>query len=769
MHSFINLLRNNKLFAVITILGFSVSLSFVLLLASFTYSQLTLDNFQTNSDNVFLVANEQNINSGYFLNRYLSERFPEIDRSCAYQFYGNHSYENNGSKYNAITALADTSFFDIFSFEVSMSQVSDWKIARDKALISHSFAYTVFGSEDPIGQILIMENGTPINICGVFSDFKNTIFNHPDIILRGELCQDLNPSNNERMTNATSSLTFIMIHNKSEIISKHDEILVFLKEICWAYNSTFQDVKIIPFDDIYFLKEGAFDWTGSVRFGDQSLVKLLLFMCIGLLVFAVFNYINMSVALFGLKAKALAISRLLGVTKVTIFIDSIKESTLLCFLSSILAIIFAEVLSPFASTLLASPFSVFGVVTTKSVLLFVLFVIIVGIIAGVTPSVFSSRITPISVVRGTFKAKMKTTYSKLIIFLQLTATSILIFIAIIMGEQVKAMISAPLHYNTQDILDVKSRYGSSMQLSHLFDRLRQEFFVENVGCGMGTPLSGTNNLTIQLENGSWISFQQIIGDNDYFTILGLLEKQDNQCPGAYWLNEYALKEIGLDDSAESFYSVGGEIEIGGIYFDFKISPLLKKQSPALIYNFRENEEFFPRNILIKTYGDHKDAFHRIEHIISEEYPGMAFDAEYLDEEIADSFSHESRLVRIVLIFTIIILLVSALGLFAVSHFNIKQQYLDVAIKSFLGEYKQTILKELIIPYIKISLISAIVAIPLGKVVINQWMSTFPYQISVHWWYIIVPICFAISITIISVIFQTLTAIKIHPTELINNE
>ena len=131
---------------------------------------------------------------------------------------------------------------------------------------------------------------------------------------------------------------------------------------------------------------------------------------------------------------------------------------------------------------------------------------------------------------------------------------------------------------------VDNAFGQTGQIRPLLDRLRTEPCVEEVGQGDGIPLGGTNNWTMEMPDGHWVSFQQIQGDDKYFDILGLKIKQDNH-QRAYWLNEYAFKQIGIEETATEFQTAqAGTRQIGGIYYDFKIRPLEADQSAAMIFN-----------------------------------------------------------------------------------------------------------------------------------------------------------------------------------------
>ena len=196
-------------------------------------------------------------------------------------------------------------------------------------------------------------------------------------------------------------------------------------------------------------------------------------------------------------------------------------------------------------------------------------------------------------------------------------------------------------------------------------------FVESVGFGEGTPLYGTNNYT-QYYQGGLLGFQLIRGDAEYFDILGLRLKSDNNLAdkSAWYWNEYAFKEAGLPETATECTFGNEKVgyytdPIAGVYYDFKIRPLLYDQSAALIYRYDVYPgNRTPWNILIKITGDHAAAFDRIAGVYSRLHPDGAFDASFIEDQIADTFSKYTQLQKIIIIFTVIAIFVSSLGLFA---------------------------------------------------------------------------------------------------------
>ena len=493
-------------------------------------------------------------------------------------------------------------------------------------------------------------------------------------------------------------------------------------------------------------------------------------MCLLLLAFAVLNYINMTTALAGFRAKEMATRRLVGADKRGIFLKVMTESTVICGISMLLAILLAEALSPSVSRMLEYPVSVFKAITPGNVALVLGFIIVLGVIAGIVPALLIQQAQPIEIVRGTLRMKTKTVYSKVIIILQNVVTVVMLVSAFTMWLQIRHMVSADLGYNTKDILVVNNEFDQTAGLRPLLDRLRAESSVEEVGLGNGIPLEGTNNVTMEVENGNWVSFQQIQGDDAYFRILGLKVKQDNH-QRSWWLNEYAFKQIGIDESVTEYVSEGnGSIPIGGVYYDFKVRPLESAQSAAMIYNWGESsDDNYPWVLLVKTTGDHGSARERVESIVAEVFPDRLFEAEYIEDIIEKGFADESRVLKIVLIFTLLSILVSALGLFAMSSYYMQQEIRIVSVKKVFGADYEGVLRQLILSFMKMVGIAFVIGVPVAWFIMNRWLSGYGHRITLHWWIFVLAGLVVAFIAAISVLYQSVKTAKTNPAEALKKE
>ena len=774
MKSFWNFLRKNKLYAAVNLVGLTVSMAFVLLLAVYIQRQLTTDSFQQNADRIYVVANEDNVTMGYWLDKHLKNNFPEIEKGCCVANIASAAAFNiDGERVYGSTMAADSTFFEMFSYDLVEGNKADWRVSQDRCMVSREFANAHFGDRDPLGQIISFnyEGSFQLTVCGVYEDFGNSILKAPDVLIRGDLMPLINTSHDEYMSNAGGGICFVMAYPGADLQARHSDILDWCEENFWVYKSQYDKVRIIPLRDMYFLNEGIRYGSDTIQFGNRSFVNLLLAMCILLLAFAVLNYINMTTALTGFRAKEMATRRLIGANKRSIFFKVISESTLICGISMLLAILLAEALAPTASRILEYQVSVFKAVTPVNILLVLGFILVLGILAGIVPALLIQKAQPIEIVRGTLRLKTKTVYSKVIIVVQNVVAVVMLVSALTIGLQIRHMVSADLGYNTKDILVVDNAFGQAGQIRPLLDKWREEPCVEEVGQGDGIPLGGTNNWTMEMPDGHWVSFQQIQGDDKYFDILGLKVKQDNHQPNKWWLNEYAFKQIGIEETATEFQTAqNGTRSIGGIYYDFKIRPLEQDQSAAMIYNRGENpNDDYPWVLLVKTTGDQATAKKRVEAIAAEVFPGRLFEAQYIEEMIEDGFADESRVLNIVLIFTLLSILVSALGLFAMSSYYMQQEIRSVSVKKVFGADYSGVLKELVLSFMKMVGIAFVIGVPIAWFIMNRWLSGYGHRINLYWWILVVAGLIVALIAIASVLYQSIKTARTNPAEALKKE
>ncbi len=778
--SFFNFLGRNKLYAAINIFGLSVSLMFVILIADYTLRQFTADNFHTKADRIRVIGTEDSINNGYYLQKYLRDRYPEIESTCAVSASGQSTdavqpVEIGQQKYSVSVLFADTTFFRLFDFPLLEGSREEALASRDNVVLSESFARKVFGSFNPLGQtIRFSDEGKSYVVSGVVKDIDRSVVPNMDIIMRAERLCDLNQANDEHMSNCGAATTFILVREGADLDAKIPDMLSYFKEMYWPYEGNLcHEVSLTPLREVYF---SARNDTYAFNRGSWSFVMILFGVGAVILAFAVMNYINLTVAQTGFRAKEMAARRLLGASRGEIVLKLILESTVMCLAALAVAFFLAEAFEPYASRLLESKIDVWGDITPAVGICYAVFILVLGVVAGIVPAMMVSRYKPIDIVRGSLRRRTKMLYSRVLITIQNVITIGLIATSLTIGLQIRHLIDAPLGYNTRDILDISTEtFSETQQVRRFCDELKALPCVEAVGMGCGTPLDRGNNNTIQRGPDKMVSFQIFLGDSTYFRLLGLELLRDNHADG-WALNQYALRELGIDEDTPNFKmgrDYSRNYDISGIYRDFQIGSALNAPSSAMLRNYGSAEAFLekrtPWNILVKTVGDKTEAYRAVKGVFERVTDGAVFSgAEYIEQEIEADYAEERRILRIIGIFTLIAILISALGLVAMSTYYIQQKEQEVAVRKVFGSTRSEILRRLTGSFMRLVGAAFVVACPVAWYLLDRWLEGYSVRIALSPWIFLAAGVFAAGVAFVAVFWQSSRAAAANPINAIKN-
>ncbi len=304
--------KRNKGYSAICLFGLAISLSFVILIADFTTKELSKDNFQTKADRIFVLGTEKHFGSAWKLENHLLSRYPEIEKICVCAGGENTKQPTlvQGNKYSASIFFVDSTFYELFDFQLVKGDKRTALSARNSAVISEEFAHKAFGDIDPMGMPLKISE-VEVIVTGIQKNITNSIFPNTDIMIRIDQLLFFNPyMADEHMSNAGMASIFILEKEGADITCKTDDMLEYFKTFFWTYmRGKWREVTLTPMHDIYF---SSFDARGIMLQGDRTLVLILLSVGILILLFAIINYINLTVAQSGFRAKEMATRRLLG-------------------------------------------------------------------------------------------------------------------------------------------------------------------------------------------------------------------------------------------------------------------------------------------------------------------------------------------------------------------------------------------------------------------------------------------------------------------------
>lgn len=785
--SFFNFLGRNKLYAAINIFGLSVSLMFVILIADYTLRQLTCDDYHAKADRIYVIGNEECITSGYYLQKYLRDRYPEIESTCAVAVSGQSTdamqpVEAGQGKYSATILFADTTFFRIFDFELLEGDREQALASRDNVVLSESFARKVFGTFNPMGQVIrFPDEEKSYVVSGVVRDIDRSVIPNMDIIMRAERLCDINSANDEHMSNSGAVTTFILARPGADLTAKIPDMLDYFKEIYWIYKgNVYQHVTLTPLRDVYFLSQNN---DGGFNYGSWPFVMILFGVGAVILLFAVMNYINLTVAQTGFRAKEMAARRLLGASRGEIILKLILESTFLCVVAFVIALFLAVAVEPGASRLLGSKIGVWQDMTPAVVACYAAFIVVLGVVAGFIPAMMVSRYKPVDIVRGSFRHRTKMFYSKVLITIQNVITIVLIATSLTIGLQIRHLISAPMGYNTADILDVSTEiFTGKPQIAQFREELLREPCVEAVVLGCGTPHDRGNNNTMQYGPDRMIGFQIFIGDSTYFRILGLERLRDNHLAtredgnNALFVNQYALQALGIAEDATNF-KVGENYtynyDIAGVYRDFQLGSALDELQPVLLKYYDSPEEFlkkaYPWNILVKIHGDKTAAYNTVKSVFERISDGAVFTgAEYIEQEIEADYAQQRRILHIVGIFTLVAILISALGLVAMSTYYIQQKEQEVAVRKVFGSTRGEVLTRLVGNFMRLVGAAFVIAVPVAWYLLERWLQDYSVRISLSPLIFLASGAFAAAVAFVAVFWQSSRAADSNPVDSIKN-
>jgi putative ABC transport system permease protein len=748
---------------------------FVILIATYIVQELSIDKKQTKTDNIYVLGSDKGFGSAYKIADRLVERYPEIEQTCVIthsKMMGEITVPiaSGNQQIKASVLWADSTLQNFFDFELIAGNRNEFLTDKNYAVISESFAKKAFPQQNPIGQSIKDAQDNQLIITGVIKDIKNSVLPYADIVSRIENADYPGYSMfHTQFWNAGSVVIFLKAVPGVHLESRNEDLVNYLKEIFWVYSEGYHtDASFTPFKEIYFSPISG----DILEQGEWSFVMILIAVAFIILVFAIINYINLTVAQTGFRAKEMATRRLLGSSRKELFYKLINEAVLLVCISLVIGVFLAFIFCPFADQLLETKLYLTEMFTFRNLSIVISLILITGIISGLLPALIISGTKPIEVIKGKFRQQTKMVFSRFFITFQQLITITLLAVSITMLLQIDHLIKAPLGYTTHNLLHIDLKDTHDNQRAILGNELKQLSCVKRLAYSDGFPIDGGNNRTYTYKEKS-ISFQVFNGDPSFVNMLGITILKDNQLadPDGYYISRLALEEMGEDESIRSAifsWGPGDEpIAIAGVIDNFHIGGRTSALSPLLL-QIKEPENFYITDITLEVEGNHKEAFKQIKNTY-EQMTGFPFPGQFVDQRIADLFSSQIRISRIIILFTFIALLISLLGLLAMSTYFTQQRLREVAVRKVFGSTVQQILSKLTMTFINYVLIAFVSSIPIIWYTMHDWLSGYSYRISLH------PLIFmaaggiCLVVSFLTVFWQSYRAATINPAESMRSE
>jgi putative ABC transport system permease protein len=758
LKSYFTFLSRNKGYTAINVLGLSLSMMFVILIGVYTWQEYHVNSQYPKADRILVYGLDmrrgamKSLTSGgnWRLQKYFKSRYPEIESSCAI-FGGKGNTEmgfikdNNRTQYP--TLFVDSTFFTMFDIPMILGDARTALNDRNDAVVTEDFARRYFGSpEAAMGKQLNMEGRLKFRVTGVIPAIKHSSIPEADVFLRFETTELLNYAlTDEHMSNATGAEVLFLESPGAHLESKLSDMDQFQQQFFWIFRGS--DIEthttLTPLSKFYFTK---MDYSACFRRGDVSIVNVLFAVGLVILLFAVFNYVNLTNAISDKRAREMAMRRLVGASHRNVVNRLICESLLLCACSMVIALLLAWAAVPYTDKLLNTDIELSLLASPLGISLLVLFTLLLGLASGVLPATVISQVMPIDIVRGTFHFRSHQRLSHVFIIVQNVCTIVLIAVAFAMSAQIRYLIHLPRGYNTHDILNIPIGFGDAAasdndqkSIDAWYDGLKQIPEVADMSACYGTPHDGGNNETFTLGH-TTISSQVMMGDSHYMKLFGLTaisktglrDSSNNEV----YVNKQMLAEEGLPMNSRFYYEMingaAKRINISGVLSDFTIRGLESAQHPIVLTIGADSLRYYQWSTAIQLQGDEVKGCNAIRALYQKIF-GTPLDLSdcFLDQQIKNEYMMETRIVTVVSLFAVIAIIISLLGLIAMSTYYIDGRRKEIAIRKVFGSTSAGVEKRLIRQFMSYVLVAFVIAVPLAVWLYSSWVSQYSHR--AVWW------------------------------------
>ena len=800
-------LQRNKAFSFINIFGLAIGLATCTLIMLYIFSETGYDMQNKNADRIFRIATKAgqlgsvkdkpwaatSAPIAWGLKEDMPEvdqatrllKFPNLDKMLLKYEHGKEIkqfYETNGY-------YVDSTFFQIFTWPFKYGNAPNSLNQPNSIVISDEVAHKMFGEGNPMGKSINV--GLPFGnfnytVTGVFdgASVKSHIPAHFFLSMRNG---DLGTWVDEQTNWATNNIFYTYVKLKAGADPK-----AFEKKLqAFIDNRGETDMKALgiskqlfiqPLQDIYLHSDLDNEIVAN---GNITYLYILASIALFVLLIACINFMNLSTARSGKRAKEVGIRKVMGAEKRSLVYQFIGESVMMSILALALALLMAYAILPFFNNLTQKNLRLFD--KPELWLWIAGLTICSGIISGFYPAFYLSSFKPIAVLKG----KLINNFSavairKGLVVFQFTISISLILGAIIIMKQLHYLDNKQLGFNKDQQIILPLRDKNAMKN---YDAFRSELLknpvVKSVTSGSTYP--GIPNVEDMLFYAEGKTIKDVIdvhlatvGD-DYIKTLGFtilagrgFSKEFTADSNSIVLNEAALKELGYKVSNAvgkniyfDFQGTHTTMHIVGVVKNFNFESLYNPIKPFGFTTVLANKySYVIANVATKNYSvllkDMKASWSKLN-------PDLPFVYSFLDNDFQKNYEKDQRVAGIVSYFTLIAILIACLGLFGLSAFSAEQRTREIGIRKVLGASVTNMASLLSKDFVKLVIIALAIASPLAWFGMNKWLQGFAYRTPISWWMFVLAGAAAIFIALMTVSFQAIKAAMANPVKSLRTE
>lgn len=791
-------LKRNKGYSAINIGGLALGMAVVIMIGLWVIDEFTFNKYHENHDKIAQIYNRgTNLNTGeigsfnstlYIMGTVIKENYSDyFDHVLRSTWAGEYVLTDSGESYTQTGQFIESGILDMLSLD--MIQGSHASLEDSNAVVvSESAALAVFGTEDPIGKSIKINNEMEAVVQGVYKDLpQNNSFGYVKFFANWNLTEANEPERFARNKTIWDDWSFQLyvqlkpgidfesadsaLRNLYSQYGPSDELDIFGKGDLHPF--------AYPMDKWHLYSQ--FDAQGKPTEGRITFVWLFIAIGIFVLFLACINFMNLSTARSEKRSKEVGIRKTVGSKKKQLVIQFLSESLLISSLATVLAFLLVLLSLPWFNELAGKDM---GIPWSNAFfwLAILSFTFATGLLAGSYPALYLSSFSPIKVLKGTFKAGPYATVPRKVLVVFQFAVSIMLAVGtVIVFNQIEFTKDRPLGYNQNNLMSIQM---NNPEYEGKYDLLRAE--LKDTGVVEEMAQSSSPLIGVYSNGGGGINwtgkdpemrpdFGILRITHDYGETVGwqFLEGRDfsrefASDSAAVIINETAQKYMGLENPVGEYITGGNQrIKIIGVTKDMVMQSPYQPVKQALFFINYDNVSYI--NIKLKSESSASSAISKIEAVFAKVVPTAKFDYGFVDDAYRLKFESEQRLGNLAGVFTLLAILISCLGLFGLASFIAEQRTKEIGVRKVLGASVLNLWKMLSKDFVLLVLISCLIAIPIIYHFMGRWLQNYEYRMEISWWVFGLAIGGALLITLLTVSFQAIKAASVNPVKSLRTE
>jgi putative ABC transport system permease protein len=794
----VRFLLKNRFFSVINIVGLAVGTLCCMYILLYVQDQYSYDHHHKDAKDIYRITTST-ARTGDVTNMAtasppiapaMKNDFPEIvqyTRVIPTLGITEHliSYKEN-SFYEKDAYMIDSTFFDVFTYHfVKGSPLNALKEVNSIVLLK-PVADKLFGTEDPIGKVITMDDADGKNsfkVTGVVDESAGKSQLLANLFIRinkngyggGMLINNSWAGNN-------FTLSFVKLRADASVSALEKKLPAFISKYGADQLKSYGMTKILHLQSVLTIHTTpGYDAEGG-KITSSSFLYVLILIAVLIQIIACINFMNLSTARASKRAKEVGVRKVIGARKHDLITQFLGESFLLSFIGVVIALPLLWVALPYLNQITQANIQLSFFSDRRLWLMLIGLVLITGLAAGSYPAFYMSAFKAVKVIKGNFTNQVSVfgLRRSLVVF-QFVISIVLITGIIIIYSQLNYIKNRDLGFtkDQQIVLTFhtndtqKKMNGLASDLQHLLEVVSVSRTSNTFGAGSyfdwGVFLPGGNGVDA-------IDQQNLYSDENFVKTMGIkiisgrnLMQNDS---GKVMINETLAKRLGLNPLKAMgkllLTDDSHKYEIAGVMKDFNYKSLHDNIDPFMvIYAPKANEV---NNLIVNTNAKNYASFlNKVEAVWHKNLPQTPFDYTFMNDRMQKAYENDIVLSKIINSFTLIAILISCLGLFGLTAFSAEQRSKEIGIRKVLGASVSGIVQLLSKDFLKLVAISFVIASPIAWWVMNKWLQAFVYRVTITWWMFALSGIAALFIALATISFQAFKAALANPIKSLKSE